>query len=56
MAPLGRNVGMPRRGMRPARVSGPAQLMAPVGVRDVKGRSVVRPLSVEASPYTGPGK
>ena len=52
MAPPGRNVGMPRRGMRPAGVSGPAQQMAPVGVRDVKGRSAVRPLSVEAVEFS----
>ena len=38
--------------MRPARVSGPAQQMAPVGVRDVKGRSVVRPLSVEVVEFS----
>ena len=30
MAPLGRNVGVLRRGMRPAGVSGPARRMAPV--------------------------
>ena len=52
MAPLGPNVGVPRRGMRPAGVSGPAQQMAPVGVRDVKGRSAVRLLSVEAVEFS----
>ena len=52
MAPLGRNKGVPRRGMRPAGVSGPAQQMAPVGVRNVKGRSAVRPLSVEAVEFS----
>ena len=52
MAPLGRNVGVPRRGMRPAGVSGPARRMAPVGVRDVKGRSAVQPLSVEAVEFS----
>ena len=51
-APLGRNVGAPRRGMRPAGVSGPARRMAPVGVRDVKGRSAVRPLSVEVVEFS----
>ena len=52
MAPLGRNKGVPRRGMRPAGVSGPAQQMAPVGVRNVKGRSAGRPLSVEAVEFS----
>ena len=52
MAPLGRNKGVPRRGMRPAGVSGPAQQMAPVGVRNVKGRSAVRPLSVEVVEFS----
>ena len=52
MAPLGRNKGVPRWGMRPAGVSGPAQQVAPVGVRNVKGRSAVRPLSVEAVEFS----
>ena len=52
MAPLGRKEGVPRRGMRPAGVSGPAQQMAPVGVRDVKGRPAVWPLSVEAVEFS----
>ena len=39
-------------GMRPAGVSGPAQQMAPAGVRDVKGRSSVRPLLVEAVEFS----
>ena len=51
-APLGPNVGTPRLGMRPAGVSGPARRMAPVGVRDVKGRSAVRPLSVEVVEFS----
>ena len=57
MAPLGRNVGVPQRGMRPAGVIGPARQVAPVGVLDVKRKSAVRPLSVEAvefSPTLGP--
>ena len=52
MAPLGPTVGAPRLGMRPAGVSGPARRMAPVGVRDVKGRSAVRPLSVEVVEFS----
>ena len=48
MAPLGRNV----RGMRPAGVSGTVQQMAQVGVRDVKGRSAVRPLLVEVVEFS----
>ena len=52
MAPLGRNVCVPRRGMRPAGVSGLAQQMAPVGVWDAKRRSAVRPLSVEAVEFS----
>ena len=52
MAPLGRNEGVPRRGMRLAGVSGPAQQMAPVGVRNVKGSSAIRPLSVEAVEFS----
>ena len=52
MTPLGRNVGVPRRGMRPAGVSGPARLMAPVGVIDVKRKSAVRPLLVEAVEFS----
>ena len=57
MAPLGRNVGMPQWGMQPAGVIGPARQVAPVGVLDVKRKSAVRPLSVEAvefSPMLGP--
>ena len=57
MAPLGRNVGVPQRGMRPAGVIGPARQVAPVGVLDVKRKSAVRPLSVEVvefSPTLGP--
>ena len=58
-APLGCNAGVPRRGMRPAGISGPARRMAPVGVRDVKGRSD-RTASVGRGggvlSYTGPGK
>ena len=38
--------------MRPAGISGPARRMAPVGVRDVKGRSAVRPLSVQAVEFS----
>ena len=52
MAPLGRNKGVSRRGMRPAGVSGPPQQVAPVGVRNVKGRSAIRPLSVEAVEFS----
>ena len=52
MTPLGRNVGVPRRGMRPAGVSGPARLMAPVGVIDVKRKSAIRLLSVEAVEFS----
>ena len=52
MAPLGRNVGIPGRGMRLAGVSGPAQQMAPVGVGDAKRRSTVRPLLVEAVEFS----
>ena len=48
LAPLGRNVGVPQRGMRPAGVVGPSRQLAPVGVLDVKRKSAVRPLSVEA--------
>ena len=48
-APHGRNVGTPRLS---AGVSGPARRMAPVGVRDVKGRSAVWPLSVEAVEFS----
>ena len=54
MAPLGHNKAVPRRWMRVDGVSGPAQQMAPVGVRNVKGRSAVRPLSVEFSPTLDP--
>ena len=57
MAPLGRNVGVPQRGMRPAGVIGPARQVAPVGVLDVKRKSAVRPLSAEAielPPTLGP--
>ena len=46
-APLGRNVSAPRRGMRLAGISGPARSVAPARGNDVKGRSAVRPLSVE---------
>ena len=56
MAPLGRNVGVLQRGMRPAEVIGQAQQVAPVGVRNVKRKSAVRPLSaevVEFSPTIG---
>ena len=38
--------------MRPAGVSGPAQHVVLVGVRDVKGRSAVWPLSVEAVEFS----
>ena len=57
MAPLGRNVGVPQREMRPAGVIGPARQVAPVGVLYVKRKSAVRPLSAEAvelSPTLGP--
>ena len=57
LAPLGRNVGVPQRGMRPAGVVGPSGQVAPVGVLDVKRKSAIRPLSVEAvefSPTLGP--
>ena len=57
MAHLGRNVGVPGRGMRPAGVIGPARQVAPVGVMNVKRKSAVRPLSVdvvEFSPTLGP--
>ena len=52
MAPLGRNVGVPQRGMRPAGVIGPARQVAPVGVRNVKRKSTVRPLSAEAVEFS----
>ena len=51
-APLGRNVRAPRRGMRPAGISGPARRVAPVRGNDAKGRSAVRPLSVEAVEFS----
>ena len=57
MAPLGCNVGVPQWGMQPAGVIGRARQVAPVGVVDVKRKSAVRPLSVEAvefSPTLGP--
>ena len=38
--------------MGPAGVSGPAQHVVLVGVRNVKGRSAVRPLSVEAVEFS----
>ena len=50
-APLGRNVGTSRRGMRPARISGPVQLVAPVHGSEVKVSSAVRPLSAEAAEF-----
>ena len=56
MAPLGRNVGVLQRGMRPAGVIRPARQVAPVGVHNVKRKSAVRPLSaevVEFSPTMG---
>ena len=52
MAPLGRNVGVLQRGMRPAGVIGPARQAAPVGVRNVKRKSAVRPLSAEAVEFS----
>ena len=51
-APLGRNVSGPRRGMQPAGISGPARRLAPVRGNDIKGRSAVRPLSVEAVEFS----
>ena len=51
-APLGCNVSAPRRGMRPAGISGPARRMAPVGGSDVKGSSAIRPLSVEVVEFS----
>ena len=41
VVPLGRSVGVPQRGMRPAGVVGPSRQVAPVGVLDVKGNSAV---------------
>ena len=52
MAPLGRNVGVLQRGMRPAGVIGPARQVAPVGVLDVKRKSAVWPLSAEAVEFS----
>ena len=57
VVPLGRSVGVPQRGMRPAGVVGPSWQVTPVGVLDVKGNSARRPLSAEAvefSPTPGP--
>ena len=57
VVPLGRSMGVPQRGMRPAGVVGPSQQVAPVSVLDVKGNSAIRPLSAEAvefSPTPGP--
>ena len=57
MDPLGRSVGVPQRGMRPAEVVGPSRQVAPVGILDLKGNSAIRPLSAEAvefSPTPGP--
>ena len=51
-APLGHNVGTSRRGMRPARISGPAQRVAPVHGSEVKVNSAVRPLSAEAAEFS----
>ena len=47
---LGRSVGVPQRGMRPAGVVEPSRQVAPVGVLDVKGNSAIRPLSAEVVP------
>ena len=52
LACLGRNVSAPRRGMRPAGISGLARWVAPVRGNDVKGRSAIRPLSVEAVEFS----
>ena len=49
---LQRNVRAPRRGMRPAGISGPARRVASVRGNDAKGRSAVRPLSVEAVEFS----
>ena len=57
VVPLGRSVGVPQRGMRPAGVVGQSRQVSPVGVLDVKGNSAIRPLSAEAiefSPTPGP--
>ena len=51
-APLGRNVGAFRRGMWLARISGPAQRVAPVHGSEVKVSSAVRPLSAEAAEFS----
>ena len=55
-APLERNIGAARRGMRPAGISGPARQVAPVHWSDVKVSSAVRPLSAEFSPALVPEK
>ena len=55
--PLGRSVGVPQRGMRPAGAVRPSLHKAPVGVLDVRENPAVRPLSAEAvefSPTLGP--
>ena len=50
--PLGRSVGVPQRGMRPAGVVRPSWQVAPVGVLDVKGNSAIWPLSAEVVEFS----
>ena len=44
--------GACQRGMRPARISGPAQWVAPVHRSEVKVSSAVRPLSAEVAEFS----
>ena len=43
--PLGRSVGVPQRGMRPAGAVRPSLQKTPVGVLDVRENPAARPLS-----------
>ena len=52
MALLGRDVDMPQWVMRPAGVVEPSRQVAPGGVLDVKRKSTVRPLLVEAVEFS----